>query len=329
MTKSVVGCVAGILVDRGLLDPEPRRRRPRPGAGGERVRRRDASGTCSTCAAGCGSARSTPNPNAEVRGSTGGSRLAPRAASDGHGAALPVPPGARAGGRARQPVPLPLRARPTCSAGSASGPAGTRMADLISAADLGADGRRAGRGDHLRRARHGGARRRARGHGAGPRAVRADAAGRGSGAGRGRWRRAPSYPPRGCGGPGRSTPRAATPSSTRRPEPSFPAGGTATSSGSVPGEHGDVLLCLGIHGQMLHVSRRTGTVCVKLSSWPDAVEPGVPAGHAARVRRGRAARCCTGCPRRQDPQPGLPGASRVVQCGRRSEQSTRTRSPLA
>ncbi|BBX31134.1 6-aminohexanoate-dimer hydrolase [Mycolicibacterium mageritense DSM 44476 = CIP 104973] len=40
-----------------------------------------------------------------------------------------------------------------------------------------------------------------------------------------------------------------------------------------PGEFGDVLLCLGIHGQMVHVSRRTRTVCVKLSSWPNAQEP--------------------------------------------------------
>jgi hypothetical protein len=40
-----------------------------------------------------------------------------------------------------------------------------------------------------------------------------------------------------------------------------------------PGEHGDVLLCLGIHGQLLHVSRRTGTVCVKFSTWPDAQNP--------------------------------------------------------
>jgi CubicO group peptidase (beta-lactamase class C family) len=37
-----------------------------------------------------------------------------------------------------------------------------------------------------------------------------------------------------------------------------------------PGDHGDVLLGLGIHGQMVHVSRRTGTVCVKFSTWPDA-----------------------------------------------------------
>jgi len=40
-----------------------------------------------------------------------------------------------------------------------------------------------------------------------------------------------------------------------------------------PGEHGDVLLCLGIHGQMLHVNRRTRTVCAKLSTWPKPQEP--------------------------------------------------------
>ena len=40
-----------------------------------------------------------------------------------------------------------------------------------------------------------------------------------------------------------------------------------------PGAYGDVLLGLGIYGQMLHVSRRTGTVCVKLSTWPDAQNP--------------------------------------------------------
>ena len=40
-----------------------------------------------------------------------------------------------------------------------------------------------------------------------------------------------------------------------------------------PGEQGDVLLCLGIHGQMLHVSRQTRTVCVKFSTWPVAQNP--------------------------------------------------------
>ncbi len=56
-------------------------------------------------------------------------------------------------------------------------------------------------------------------------------------------------------------------------EQSFPGGWYRNQFWFRPGEHGDVLLCLGIHGQMLHVSRRTGTVCVKLSSWPDAQNP--------------------------------------------------------
>jgi CubicO group peptidase (beta-lactamase class C family) len=56
-------------------------------------------------------------------------------------------------------------------------------------------------------------------------------------------------------------------------EMSFPGGWYRHGFWFRPGEHGDVLLGLGIHGQMLHVSRRTGTVCVKLSSWPDASNP--------------------------------------------------------
>jgi CubicO group peptidase (beta-lactamase class C family) len=40
-----------------------------------------------------------------------------------------------------------------------------------------------------------------------------------------------------------------------------------------PGAYGDVLVCLGIHGQMLHLSRRTNTVCVKFSTWPEAQNP--------------------------------------------------------
>jgi len=41
-----------------------------------------------------------------------------------------------------------------------------------------------------------------------------------------------------------------------------------------PGPYGDVLLCQGIYGQMIHVTRRTRTVCVKLSSWPEPQNPG-------------------------------------------------------
>jgi CubicO group peptidase (beta-lactamase class C family) len=38
----------------------------------------------------------------------------------------------------------------------------------------------------------------------------------------------------------------------------------------VPSEHGTALVCLGIHGQMVYVNRATRTVGVKLSSWPQA-----------------------------------------------------------
>ncbi len=38
----------------------------------------------------------------------------------------------------------------------------------------------------------------------------------------------------------------------------------------VPGARGDALVCLGIHGQMVYVNRETGLVGVKLSSWPAA-----------------------------------------------------------
>jgi CubicO group peptidase (beta-lactamase class C family) len=56
-------------------------------------------------------------------------------------------------------------------------------------------------------------------------------------------------------------------------EASFPGGWYRNQFWFRPGAYGDVLLCLGIHGQMVHVSRRTNTVCVKLSSWPQAQNP--------------------------------------------------------
>jgi CubicO group peptidase (beta-lactamase class C family) len=53
-------------------------------------------------------------------------------------------------------------------------------------------------------------------------------------------------------------------------ELSFPGGWYRNQLWFRPGRHGDVLLGLGIHGQLLHVCRRTRTVTVKLSSWPEA-----------------------------------------------------------
>ena len=56
-------------------------------------------------------------------------------------------------------------------------------------------------------------------------------------------------------------------------EASFPGGWYRNQFWFRPGAYGDVLLGLGIFGQMLHVSRRTNTVCVKFSSWPQAQNP--------------------------------------------------------
>ena len=66
VTKSVVGCVTGILADQGRLDPDEQVSTYVPeiagsGYGGATVR------ICSTCAAGSRSARSTPILQAEVR----------------------------------------------------------------------------------------------------------------------------------------------------------------------------------------------------------------------------------------------------------------------
>jgi CubicO group peptidase (beta-lactamase class C family) len=56
-------------------------------------------------------------------------------------------------------------------------------------------------------------------------------------------------------------------------EPYLPGGWYRNKFWFVPRAHGDVLLCLGINGQMLYVAPGTGTVAAKLSTWPDAQSP--------------------------------------------------------
>jgi CubicO group peptidase (beta-lactamase class C family) len=56
-------------------------------------------------------------------------------------------------------------------------------------------------------------------------------------------------------------------------ESSMPGGWYRNQFWFRPGPSGDVLLCIGIHGQLLYVCRRTRTVCVKLSSWPTPQNP--------------------------------------------------------
>jgi CubicO group peptidase (beta-lactamase class C family) len=56
-------------------------------------------------------------------------------------------------------------------------------------------------------------------------------------------------------------------------EPFLPGGWYRNQFWFVPGPSGDVLLCLGIHGQMVLVDYSTATVAVKFSTWPDAQNP--------------------------------------------------------
>jgi CubicO group peptidase (beta-lactamase class C family) len=50
--------------------------------------------------------------------------------------------------------------------------------------------------------------------------------------------------------------------------PFLPGGWYRNKFWFLPRGHGDILLCLGIYGQMVYVSPGTGTVAVKFSSWP-------------------------------------------------------------
>jgi CubicO group peptidase (beta-lactamase class C family) len=97
-------------------------------------------------------------------------------------------------------------------------------------------------------------------------------------------------------------------------EPAFPGGWYRNQFWFRPGAYGDVLLGLGIYGQMVHVSRRTNTVCVKFSSWPQAQNPayledtlrafdaigGVLAGRDPTQKRRRLAGVISGLSRRGD-----------------------------
>jgi CubicO group peptidase (beta-lactamase class C family) len=56
-------------------------------------------------------------------------------------------------------------------------------------------------------------------------------------------------------------------------EPYLPGGWYRNQFWFVPGVSGDVMLCLGIHGQMVFVDRATRTVGVKFSTWPEAQHP--------------------------------------------------------
>jgi CubicO group peptidase (beta-lactamase class C family) len=57
-------------------------------------------------------------------------------------------------------------------------------------------------------------------------------------------------------------------------EPVLPGGWYRSQFWVIPGPAGPVLVCLGIHGQLIYADRGSRTVVVKLSSWPDAQNTG-------------------------------------------------------
>jgi len=69
------------------------------------------------------------------------------------------------------------------------------------------------------------------------------------------------------GGPDSREAFASSPSDTRMP------GGMYRNQFWFPWPDREVLLCLGIHGQMIFVDRTTGLVAVKVSSWPTPQDP--------------------------------------------------------
>ena len=57
------------------------------------------------------------------------------------------------------------------------------------------------------------------------------------------------------------------------PEPTLMPGGMYRNGFWFPGASSDVMLALGIHGQMIYMNRATGVVGVKVSSWPTPQHP--------------------------------------------------------
>jgi len=70
-----------------------------------------------------------------------------------------------------------------------------------------------------------------------------------------------------AGGPDSRKAFASSPSDTRM------SGGMYRNQFWFPWPDREVLLCLGIHGQMIYVDRTTGLVAVKVSSWPTPQDP--------------------------------------------------------
>lgn len=259
VSKSIVSCVAGSLAGDGLLDPEAPAETYIPelarcGYAGASVR------TLLDMRSGVRFSETYLDPRSEVRVMERSMGWAPRNHGDPLGMypyILSIEPQAAHDG------PFTYRSIDTDVLGwVCERAAGARMADLVSArvwqpigafhdaevtADsLGAAIHDGGISTTLRDLGRFGLMLAADGEVQGRQVVPAD------------WIRTASYPP--------ADVREAFAASEN--EPYLPGGWYRNQFWFIPGDNGPILMCLGIHGQMVFVEQSTGLVVVKLSSWP-------------------------------------------------------------
>ena len=224
VSKSIVGCVAGVLADRGLLDPGAPVTAYVPEAEGSGYA--DASiRNLLDMRTGVAFRETYTALDAEVRVMERSMGWRPARPGDPVGAYPYLTTLGHAGPHGRE---FTYRSADSDMLGWACERASdTRMADLVSAHHLAADRGRTGRRDHLRSAGFGHPRRRHLGHRARPGQVRADARRRRHGPKGTRSSRRPGWP-----APAPLSPMSARPSRSPTTSSSCRAAGTAISSGS-------------------------------------------------------------------------------------------------
>ena len=259
VSKSIVGCVAAGLVEAGALDPDAQVTRYVPevaGSGYDGATVRNVL----DMRTGVAFRETYTDPDAEVRVMERSMGWAPRNHGDPLGMypyILSIEPATAHDG------PFTYRSIDTDVLGwVCERAAGARMADLVSARvwqPIGAFHDAEVTADSLGAAIHdGGISTTLRDLGRFGLMLAADGTVEGRQVVPAEWIRTACYPP--------ADVREAFAASDN--EPYMPGGWYRNQFWFIPGDNGPILLCLGIHGQMVFVEQSTGLVVVKLSSWP-------------------------------------------------------------
>jgi CubicO group peptidase (beta-lactamase class C family) len=265
VSKSIVGCVAGVLADRGLLDPGAPVTAYVPEAGSSGY----AGATIRDLLdmrTGVAFRETYTELDAEVRVMERSMGWRPAQPGDPEGAYPYLTTLGQAGPHGRE---FTYRSADTDMLGWACERAsGTRMADLISALiwqPIGAERDAEITCDPLGSAIHDG----------GVSATARDLARFGQmivddGMAQGY----PVVPRAWLAGTRAPEPGVREAFATTDHESALPGGWYRNQFWVIPGHGGPVLVCLGIHGQLVYADRAARTVVVKLSSWPDPQHPG-------------------------------------------------------